>query len=74
MCIIAQCQVAVIIKDKANQGSGLDAPQLTAVDTLAAQYRTRLHDISWFMRVLNESIARMANAEDGVKGGDRRDP
>lgn len=31
-------------------------------------YRTRLYDLSWFMRVLNESIARMANKEDGVKG------
>ena len=49
-------------------GKALSPAQLAAVDTLAAQYRTRLHDISWFMRVLNESIARMANAEDGVKG------
>ena len=31
-------------------------------------YRLRLFDISWFMRILNESLARMANAEDGVKG------
>ena len=31
-------------------------------------YRSRLFDISWFMRVLNESIARMANKEDEVKG------
>jgi hypothetical protein len=25
-------------------------------------------DLSWYMRVLNESISRMANAEDGVTG------
>jgi hypothetical protein len=25
-------------------------------------------DLSWFMRVLNESVARQANAEDGVTG------
>lgn len=31
-------------------------------------YRERLHDLSWFMRVLNETIARMANAEDGCTG------
>ena len=43
-------------------GKALSPAQLVAVDTLAAQYRTRLHDISWFMRVLNESIARMAAA------------
>ncbi|MDY0269696.1 transposase [Trichloromonas sp.] len=31
-------------------------------------YRARLHDLSWFMRVLNETLARMANAEDGCTG------
>ncbi|MEW5973236.1 MAG: transposase [Pseudomonadota bacterium] len=35
---------------------------------LAEDYRARLHDLSWFMRVLNESIARQANAEDEVTG------
>ncbi|MGM1052512.1 MAG: transposase [Pseudomonadota bacterium] len=39
-----------------------------AVTKLAATYRERLADISWFMRVLNESIARQANAEDDAKG------
>lgn len=31
-------------------------------------YRSRLHDLSWFMRVLNESLARQANAEDECTG------
>ena len=31
-------------------------------------YRERLFDLSWFMRCLNEPIARMANAEDNVTG------
>ncbi|NDV91055.1 transposase [Alteromonas sp. 345S023] len=31
-------------------------------------YRKRLHDISWFMRHLNEYIARMANKEDECTG------
>ena len=33
-----------------------------------AEYRLRLGSLSWFMRALNESIARTANAEDGCKG------
>jgi hypothetical protein len=38
------------------------------VQELAERYRQRLHDLSWFMRVLNESVARQANAEDGCTG------
>ena len=35
---------------------------------LAEEYRHRLYDLSWFMRTLNEYIARAANQEEGVKG------
>ncbi|WP_424945099.1 transposase, partial [Candidatus Thiosymbion oneisti] len=42
--------------------------EVAQVEALAAVYRERLHDLSWFMRTLNEHIARRANAEDGVKG------
>jgi hypothetical protein len=35
------------------------------LEEVAERYRSRLHDLSWFMRVLNESFARRANAEDG---------
>lgn len=38
------------------------------VRELAEEYRERLMNLSWFMRVLNENIAREANREDGVKG------
>jgi len=35
---------------------------------LIKELRQRLSCISWFMRCLNEHIARVANKEDGVKG------
>ena len=42
--------------------------EVTKVMELVEIYRMRLHDLSWFMRALNESLARQANAEDGCKG------
>ncbi|XQW85311.1 transposase [Thalassotalea piscium] len=41
--------------------------QQTLNDTVEC-YRNRLMDISWFMRLLNESIARKANQEDNCTG------
>jgi hypothetical protein len=35
---------------------------------LIDEWRSRPGDISWFMRVLNEAIAREANAEDECSG------
>ena len=35
---------------------------------MAGMYRKRLCDLSWFMKCLDEYVARRANAEDGVKG------
>lgn len=42
--------------------------ELSRVGEFVAVYRERLHDLSWFMRILNETIARMANAEDNCTG------
>lgn len=38
------------------------------LDATVAEYRARLQDISWYMRELNEPIARRANHEDGCTG------
>ncbi|MFO8005071.1 transposase [Thioalkalivibrio sp.] len=50
------------------QPNALGAAEIARVDVWVATYRERLMDLSWFMRMLNESIARQANAEDGVTG------
>ncbi len=42
--------------------------EVAKVLEIVASLRERLVDISWFMRCLNEFIARMANKEDGCKG------
>jgi len=42
--------------------------ELKCVADLLATWRERLADLSWFMRCLNEPIARMANAEDHCTG------
>jgi len=42
--------------------------ELSAVEERAVLWREQLHSISWFMRCLNEPIARQANAEDGCTG------
>lgn len=42
--------------------------EIAGVEEIAEIYRSRLHDLSWFMGVLNESLARQANAEDGCTG------
>jgi REP element-mobilizing transposase RayT len=43
-------------------------PELEVVEEVVGEWRRRLTDISWFMRCLNEHIARKANAEDNCKG------
>lgn len=49
-------------------GDTLSPAELEQASVFIEQYRARLASLSWFMRCLNESIARMANAEDGCTG------
>ncbi|WP_448216829.1 transposase [Endozoicomonas sp. 2B-B] len=46
----------------------LGRAELARIDEYAEEYRRRLTDISWFMRCLNEHLAREANKEDECKG------
>ncbi|WP_317929920.1 transposase [Halioxenophilus sp. WMMB6] len=49
-------------------GEGMSMAEQDAVDIKIALWRKQLMDISWFMRALNEPIARQANAEDQCTG------
>ena len=49
-------------------GDEMSEAELDAVNDIVVEWRKRLSNISWFMRCLNESIARQANKEDNCKG------
>jgi hypothetical protein len=56
-----------ILIERWRKGSAGDAENAAAQEIIAL-WRSRLHDLSWFMRSLNEHLARLANAEDGCTG------
>jgi len=58
----------IIRRYLSDQREQMSQGELLQVDKLADSYRQRLCDLSWFMKNLNEYIARKANAEDGVRG------
>ncbi|PCK29564.1 transposase, partial [Pseudoalteromonas piscicida] len=56
------------ITQKYTKEEPLSESEQLMLDEHVAKYRERLADISWFMRVLNEDIARRANKEDDCTG------
>jgi len=48
--------------------SALSESERVQVNALVSSWRHRLQDLSWFMRCLNEPIARLANMEDHCTG------
>jgi REP element-mobilizing transposase RayT len=57
-----------LLSQKHLRGEALSPGELITFDETLARYRQRLYDISWFMRNLNEYIARAANKEDACTG------
>lgn len=57
-----------IIAQRFLAGAALGEAEMEVLEELVEEYRERLMSISWLMRILNESIARMANQEDNCKG------
>lgn len=56
------------LSKRALRGEALSVFEQTILDLMVATWRKRLCDLSWFMRCLNEPIARQANIEDGATG------
>ena len=57
-----------LLTQKFAKGESIEAYELDSLNSTIAEYRRRLMDISWFMRALNEPIARQANKEDDCTG------
>ncbi|NNG42936.1 transposase [Pseudoalteromonas sp. NEC-BIFX-2020_002] len=57
-----------LLTQKYIQGEKLSKAELIFFNQTVKQYRERLSSISWFMRLLNEDIARRANKEDKCTG------
>ena len=57
-----------LLSQRYQLGEKLSATESTTLSECVEKWRARLMDISWFMRVLNEGIARQANAEDECSG------
>ena len=57
-----------ILVQKWANGEAMHEAEQAVVDKCIKMYRERLSGISWFMKALNEPIARQANKEDNCTG------
>jgi len=57
-----------LFSQRFSQGEELSTAQQRLLNKDVEEWRLRLMNISWFMRILNETIARKANKEDGCTG------
>ncbi len=57
-----------LLVQKWQAGDSLHPAELRVVNDCIVAFRKRLASLSWFMKCLNEPIARQANKEDGCTG------
>ena len=57
-----------LLVQKYTKGITLVPAEQSVLNEIIDTYRLRLADLGWFMKCLNEPIARMANQEDGCTG------
>ncbi|MFQ3244839.1 MAG: REP element-mobilizing transposase RayT [Arenicella sp.] len=63
-----QCFNGTVFSQRFLNGDPLSETQWKALRKDIKRWRSRLSDISWYMRIVNESIARQANKEDNCTG------
>jgi REP element-mobilizing transposase RayT len=59
---------APLLIDRMRKGERLIKAEQKLVTEFVLEWRSRLTDLGWFMRCLNESLARQANEEDHCTG------
>ncbi len=57
-----------LIVERYSKGQTVTLAERKQARKVIGEWRERLADLSWYMRCLNEHLARRANEEDGCKG------